>query len=173
MEFIRELLFHPMTSSFLLIKWTVYLIGLAVLPPIQAEEEDTGVFQIDSATDELSADLLLTGKDSLIGNAQKIKWTILKGENLGEPDKEMGNPAKIKINPYSIHGRKVDVWATTEYNTVKEKEFTVAVPETDTHDHQKVIAHHAKNPRPGKRGTMNGNQRFLFTWSAQPPMKKE
>ena len=85
----------------------------------------------------------------------------------------MGNPAKIKINPYSIHGRKVDVWATTEYNTVKEKEFTVAVPETDTHDHQKVIANHAKNPRPGKRGTMNGNQRFLFTWSAQPPMKKE
>ena len=59
MEFIRELLFHPMTSSFLLIKWTVYLIGLAVLPPIQAEEEDTGVFQIDSATDELSADIHL------------------------------------------------------------------------------------------------------------------
>lgn len=42
MEFIRELLFHPMTSSFLLIKWTVYLIGLAVLPPIQAEEEEHG-----------------------------------------------------------------------------------------------------------------------------------
>ena len=56
MEFIRELLFHPM-------KWTVYLIGLAVLPPIQAEEEDTGVFQIDSATDELSADIHLAREE--------------------------------------------------------------------------------------------------------------
>ena len=63
MEFIRELLFHPMTSSFLLIKWTVYLIGLAVLPPSQAEEEDTGVFQIDSATDELSADIHLAREE--------------------------------------------------------------------------------------------------------------
>ena len=150
MEFIREF-FHPMTSSFLSLKWTVYLIGLAALPPIQAEDEDTGALQIESTADELSADihiareegkepprdeaddrkrtrlgigesvdLLLTGKDSLIGNAQKIKWTILKGENLGELDEEMGNPVKLKLSPYSVQGGKLVVQATTEHNMVKE-----------------------------------------------------
>ena len=182
MEFIREF-FHPMTSSFLSLKWTVYLIGLAALPPIQAEDEDTGALQIESTADELSADihiareegkepprdeaddrkrtrlgigesvdLLLTGKDSLIGNAQKIKWTILKGENLGELDEEMGNPVKLKLSPYSVQGGKLVVQATTEHNMVKEIEFTVVVPEADIEGHQKVTAQHAKNPSTGKRG---------------------
>lgn len=96
-----------------MIRLAMYLVtGIMSVPSVEAEEENTGALQIESVTDELSADihiakeegkkpprseaddrkrttlgigesldLLLTGKDFLIGNTQKIKWTILEGGN--------------------------------------------------------------------------------------------
>lgn len=167
-----------------MIRLAMYLVtGIMSVPSVEAEEENTGALQIESVTDELSADihiakeegkkpprseaddrkrttlgigesldLLLTGKDFLIGNTQKIKWTILEGEELGELDEEMGNPVKLKLSPYSIKGGKLVIQAATELGKKKKKEFTVVVPEADVDGQQKVTAQHAKNPKTGKRG---------------------
>lgn len=171
-------MFHPIMKLFMPL-----IPGSVLLLSAYAEEENTGALQIESTTDELSADihiareegkepprseaddkkrtklgigesadLFLTGKESLIGNIQKIKWAILEGKDLGELSEEAGQPVKLQLSPYSTQGGTLVVQATTEHNTTVKKEFTVVVPKVDTEGRQQVTAQHFKHPETGKRG---------------------
>ena len=167
-----------------MIRLAMYLVtGIMSVPSIEAEEENTGALQIESVTNDLSADLhiareegekpprseaddrkrtklgigetvklFVTGKGTLIGNKQKIKWTILEGKNLGKFEKDFGNNVFLNLSPYSVSGGKLIVQATTEHNERVKKEFMVVVPEADAKGQQQVTARHARNPKTGNRG---------------------
>lgn len=171
------------------------MAGISAWPSAFAEEEEnTGALQIESTTEELSADihiareegkepprseeedkkrlrlgigeivsLSLTGKDALIGNPEKAKWTIPEGKNLATFKQEIGESAELTVSPYSVAGGKLVIQAETERGLKTTKEFTVVVPEVDVNGEQRVTAQHAKNPATGRRGFDEWNHEAVPT----------